>query len=287
MIAVRLMGGLGNQMFEYATAKSLALTHNTHLVLDLSHYENQPENEVPRSYELDCFRIKAKTSTEPIEKIVGKRSGFRKLIPTNPNLVLEKAFYFNREVLEAPNNSLLVGYWQSEKYFDNHIVELRKDFTFKNPLSPAKQKVAQEIASKDHPVSLQVRRGDFVSHHGSSNFHGALGLDYYDNAVKEIAKTVTGPHFFVISDDPEWCRENIKLDYPTTFVDHIPGTGHEDMNLMSRCEHHIIANSTFSWWGAWLNPNPNKIVIAPVQWFKDPAMKGQDKDVVPGSWIRV
>ncbi len=281
------MGGLGNQMFQYAAARRLAGIRNARLVLDVSHYENQPPEEVPRHYELDCFNISAKFSREPVENIVGKRQGMRKLVPLAPRIIHEKNFAFDREILRAADNILLVGYWQSEKYFKDYTDQLRKDFTFKDPLSPAKQLVANNIAKEPYAVSVQVRRGDYISHTASSNFHGALELDYYKRAVLELAKTISSPHFFVISDDPEWCKENLELGFPTTFVDHVPDTGHEDMRLTSLCKHHIIANSTFSWWGAWLNPRPNKLVIAPALWFKEPSMLKYAQDVVPRNWIRV
>jgi len=145
--------------------------------------------------------------------------------------------------------------------------------------------VADKIMTTES-VSVQVRRGDFVSHKHSSQFHGTLPMAYYRKATEELVKKIHEPHFFVISDDPDWCRQHIKFGkHPITYVDHIPGTGEEDMRLTSLCQHNIIANSTFSWWGAWLNTNSSKIVMTPKKWFVD--KKINTKDLVPTEWQRI
>ncbi len=281
MIAVKLMGGLGNQMFQYAAGKRLAIHHKTKLVLDISHYNNQPEEEVPRQYELNCFNIREHIIDQSLEE-----GGLKRLFRSvDFNIIRESHFSFDEQVLNAADNTLLIGYWQSEKYFADISDQIRKDYIFKNPLSTPKQKLAGRIKTSDQSVSVQVRRGDYISHAHSSRFHGALPLSYYSKATSVLTKAIKQPHFFVISDDTEWCRQNLKFNYETTYVDHIAGSGQEDMHLTSLCRHNIIANSTFSWWGAWLNKNSEKLVIAPKQWFKDP--KAETPDVVPADWTRV
>lgn len=284
MIAVKLMGGLGNQMFQYAAGRRLALHHKTSLLVDLSHYDNQPENEVPRFYEMGCFNIKGKLTKQPVEEVGAKTRLGRRI---SFEVIKEKSLLFDKKILEAPDNSLLIGHWASEKYFIDVADQIRQEFIFKDRLSAKKQPVERKIAQQNNSVSLQIRRGDFVSHKGSSNFHGTVPLSFYKEATAIIEKKISDPHYFVISDDPKWCRANLKglTKYPMVFVDHIPGTGQEDMNLMSQCRHNIIANSTFGWWAAWLNDNPDKVIISPASWFKDSA--AQTKDILPKSWVKL
>ena len=279
MIYVRLMGGLGNQMFQYSLGRRLALERNTKLVLDLSHLDNQPGGEVPREFELDCFKIAASLIHQPAEH----KKGFFSKAPT---VYRELHPGYDAEVLNSSNNTLLIGYWQTEKYFKARQAQIREDFTFIKPLSKKKQAIAGQIKASSNSVALQVRRGDYVTHKGSKQFHGLTPMDYYKKAVKHIASKVGQPNFFVISDDYEWCQENLKLGFPTVFVEHVPGTGQEDMNLMSQCKHQIIANSSYGWWAAWLNKSHHKIIIAPKVWFKEKTANSQI-DIVPTSWLRM
>lgn len=282
MIATKIYGGLGNQMFQYALGRSLSLECHKKLLLDLSHLVNQPKNEVPRKYELDIFNINAKTTLSPLELDSPKLF----LSRTKPyKLINERGFPFKPEILKLSDYSLLDGYWQCERYFIRYEDQIRKDFAFKKPLSKQKQLFLDEILKVSNPISLHVRRGDYVNHKASNSFQGLAGLDYYNRAVSEIVRKIEQPHFFVISDDQNWCKSNIKFNYPTTFVDSSSGPNYEDMLLMSRCQHHIIANSSFSWWGAWLNPSSEKIVIAPKNWFKEKSADASD--IVPSSWTKV
>jgi len=278
MIYVRLMGGLGNQMFQYAAGRRLAISHGTYLVLDLSHLENQPSEETPRFYELNTLKVKAKTTTQLADK--KKKSVFKK----KPDLLViqETGLDFDKNILALPDNVLLIGYWQSYKYFQDAEKQIREDFAFKSPLSSQKEKELQAIKAVKDSVAVQVRRGDYATNAETNKFHGLIPLDYYKSASRYMAKKLKTPHFFVISDDSEWCEKNLKLDYPVTFIKSVPGTGHEDMQLMSKCSNHIIANSSFGWWGAWLCDNQSKKVIAPKQWFKGTNVKMDDR--LPPGW---
>lgn len=281
MIAVRLMGGLGNQMFQYALGRRMSLDHDTDLVIDLSRLENQPEGEVPRELELNCFNIAGKYMHSPVRT----GSGLLNKLKGEYRLVEEKKLGYDPSILKAPNNTLFGGYWQTEKYFKKIEKTIRSDFTFIPPFSKSKKPVAEEIKASEGSIALQIRRGDYVTHAASSKFHGVMPLDYYYKAIKLIVKKVDNPRIFVISDDPGWCKKNLKLDHPIIFVDHIPGTGQEDMHLMSLCKHQIIANSSYGWWGAWLNSNRSKIVIAPKKWFM--ATPSDISDRLPRSWIKI
>jgi len=291
MIIVSLKGGLGNQMFQYAAGRRLANKHNTNLKLDISWFDKQqaPDSPSIREFELDCFKLKpvfakrfdlARIQMPPNNF---KRRVIRKLF--GPIEVFREADTadFLPEVLNAPNNSYLEGYWQSDEYFKDITNIIREDFTFRGDFSEKSQEIVKLIV-KVNSVSLHVRRGDYVTHAQFTEVHGMTNLEYYDKAVKELLKKVKDPHFFIFSDDPEWCKKNIKLDYPVTYVDHNK-KGADDMRLMSLCKHNIIANSTFSWWGAWLNINKGKVVIAPKRWFNDPSMSIEKR--WPESWIKI
>lgn len=289
MVIVTLKGGLGNQMFQYAAGLRLAKRHGTKLKIDMSWYSKHqsPDSPALREYELDCFSFKpsfasradlARIDTPPHSL---KRRAYRKVAgPIKLFREAETADFFP-EVLRAPNNSCLEGFWQSEEYFKDIEKFVRKDFTFSSPLNGKNRAIAEEI-KKAMSVSLHVRRGDYVSHPDLAAMHGMANLDYYKAAIKRLAAKIPDPHFFIISDDPEWCKKNIKLDFQTTYIDHNT-RGFEDMRLMSLCKHHIIANSSFSWWGAWLDSKPDALVYAPKKWFNDPKMSTEKR--FPKSWI--
>ena len=188
--------------------------------------------------------------------------------------------------MNNPKKSYFIGFWQSEKFFKNIEKIIRKEFTLKNPLSNYANVVFEKIKSTPISASLHIRRGDYVLEPHTNAYHGVCGLDYYQKAYEELVKKINSPfEIFVFSDDIEWVKENLRLPGKMHFVSNPNIPDYEEMFLMSCCTHNIIANSSFSWWGAWLNPNKNKIVIAPKQWF---ANKNEDaKDIVPESWIKI
>lgn len=278
MTIVKLIGGLGNQMFQYAAARALAERNNTNVVLDLSWF-NQDFNvdTTPRHYELSCFGLDKFTS-----KYKGTTRG--KIQRSLAKKYTEPHFHYDPNFKHLPKNTVLSGYFQSEKYFSDIRGILLEDFSWvKEPKSKNKN-LLKQIKSDLSSVSVHVRRGDYVSNENAAKFHGLTGLDYYKAVVKEMAKRVKNPKLYIFSDDPEWCKQNLKFTQLTTYISHNTD-GSEDMRLMKACKHNIIANSSFSWWGAWLNENPNKIVIAPKQWFSHP--ESNTKDVIPDSWQKL
>lgn len=161
----------------------------------------------------------------------------------------------------------LLGYWQSEQYFSRFAASIRSDFTFRQPLSGRNAVLAERISACS-AVSLHVRRGDYVSDPKNLGKHGVCSLDYYRDAIRAISRQVKDPAFFVFSDDMDWVRNNLDIGAACHFVDHNTGPeSFNDMRLMSLCRHHVMANSSFSWWGAWLSPFEDKQVIAPKRWF--------------------
>lgn len=289
MIIVQLIGGLGNQMFQYAAGRRLAHIHNTELHLDLTRFISDSL----RDYGLDKFRINAKivspdllkqvqfsrldTLRIEITNLYSKKTGFQ--------FVKEQSFDFNKQVLSLPNNVYLEGFWQSEKYFKDIQGILEQEFSIKDEQDRANRKLAELIHSTES-VNLHIRRGDYISNPATNEFHGTCSLDYYHRALEKLTKTVKKPHLFIFSDDPEWVRSNLHVVYPSTLVEiNGPEKDYEDMRLMSLCNHHIIANSSFSWWGAWLCKNPDKQVYAPKNWFN--SSDYNTKDLIPENWHRI
>jgi hypothetical protein len=271
MIVSRLTDGLGNQMFQYAAGRRLAHHHGTALILDVSLYANQPPTSTPRRYELNFFRIQAAIAQADLVHVWRK----------SPFTTFVESELCAPELLNAHDNAYLVGYWQCERYFDDIRTLIFAEFAPAGSMDKSNIITSQKI-KRSISISVHVRRGDYVN----NKFHTFMGLDYYRAAVAEITKKIPSPHFFVFSDDPEWCRENLDIGFPCTLVTHNVGPqAYWDIILMSRCHHNIIANSSFSWWGAWLNRNTDKIVIAPKQWFGDPTVDTRDR--VPDDWIRL
>ena len=280
MIVSTVMGGLGNQMFQYAAGRALSLRSDKGLRLDLGWFDSPPAHLTPRRYELDCFQIHAELcSVYPPTRA----ERIRELFGVSPRVWSEVPFRFEPRMLAAADNVRLVGYWMDERYFQEFSSELRGDFAFHDSLSGRNRELAERIRSET-AVSVHVRRKDYVTNRTVAKFHGSLDLDYYLAAGQRIIDDVRDPHFFIFSDDPDWCRANLDLGGRTTYVDH-NSRGSDDLRLMSMCSHHVIANSSFSWWGAWLNPRDEKLVVAPARWVADRSV--DTSRVVPDDWLRV
>ena len=295
MIITKLIGGLGNQMFQYAAGRRAAYVNNTSLKLDITGYENQV-GITPRKYILHIFNIKEDFATkEEINKLKGENQGFLVLIYkkiskiTKPYCqqpyVRQKYFHFDPNILKVSNDTYFDGLWQSEKYFSDISNIIRREFTLKNNPNKINNRILATIDGVNS-VSLHIRRGDYVSNPIASQTLGVLSLDYYKTALAFIAKKVKKAHVFVFSDDMSWAKKNLKTSLPIYFIDHNKENKvHEDLHLMSRCKHHVIANSSFSWWGAWLSDNSQKIVIAPKRWFNNPNLN--IRDLIPKDWINI
>jgi len=290
MIISHIIGGLGNQMFQYALGRSRSLELGTPLRLHVSDFADYG---LHQGFQLgnvfDCvFQF---ASEKEVRSFLGWRGYclWRKILRRGSaaglrgaRFVVEPHFDYWPGILETPTDCYLAGYWQSEKYFRNNEKVIRSDFTFKVPLIGPNIEAASRIANSN-AVSLHVRRGDYAANPRTLAVHGLCSLDYYRSAVDFVARHVESPEFFIFSDDIAWVREHLDITRACHYIDHNRGTdSHNDMRLMSLCRHHIIANSSFSWWGAWLNPRPDKIVIAPRRWFAG----GQAvRDLIPESWV--
>ena len=304
MIIAQLHSGLGNQLFQYAAARVVSQKLNTPLKLDITSFTSDSLYQ----YELAPFNIDATFATEqevnaavnlPVKMLPRLLLRLQnRLLPPNRRrtIVRETEYHFTNELAQATQNCYLAGLWQSEKYFMERSDLMRTEFSLKSEIRDDRPDLVHEVLTTE-AVSLVVRRGDYLRH-PDLNLYGE-DLSYHYNALELINSRVTNPHYFIFSDDIDWVKANLKITKPHTFVSEpYPGEvykinprRHLDLMLMSRCRHHIITNSTFAWWGAWLNPAPDKIVVAPKRWFKEGNRiynkVADTRDVIPEKWIQL
>lgn len=287
MVITRIYGGLGNQMFQYAIGRSISLQKKTMLKMDISSFSSYKL----RNYKLSVFNIEekfAKQSELPLlitEKNYFKKSCLQlvnKLIPTSKRLVIyEQDSITNADCLAQ--NVYLIGYWQSEKYFKKDANQIRQDFAITKKLTPSAKNWLKQIKST-LSVSLHVRRGDYVSDFKTSQRYNIDLTRYYRKSMAILKQKVNKPVFFVFSDDYKWVqgafsgKQNIRIVSDNKLQDY------EELYLISKCQHNITANSTFSWWGAWLNNSPDKIVLTPRHWYKD---QPTSPELIPNKWIKI
>lgn len=287
LIVLKLNGGLGNQMFQYACGRAVSIKKEVPLFVDCTSFPDKNG----RKYSLDGFNVKVDVADKQLlNKFKGSlTAGFFKKMGINIHSQYEcyfekELFVFNPEIFEMGDNLHLDGYWQNEKYFKDIKNTLYEDFTLRSILSK-KGILIKERIEKSNAVALHIRRGDYVSNSETNRVHGALGLNYYEKAIDIISKKIDSPHFFVFSDDIVWAENNIKSPFPIEFIKDHECSDVEELFLMSRCKHQIIANSSFSWWGAWLNKNTEKTIVAPHKWFND--FDADTKDLIPDEWIKI
>jgi hypothetical protein len=273
MVNVKLYGGLGNQMYQYAAGRVLSLKLNTGLYFDLDWFEliKGRADVVQYTYELDVFGINPKKLT------LKDRAS---LTINEPTVFKEDGYGYQPKFENLTGNVILDGYWQSYKYFENYRPQLLEDFDFASPLS-RHGKEKYELINSSQSISLHIRRVDYAKVKSINEVHGLMPISYYRNAVNDIKKSIKDPSLFIFSNDLEWCKQHINFNLPTIFMEDST-SGLEDMRLMAACKHNIIANSSFSWWAAWLNQNSNKLVYAPRNWFK--SLDSNIDDRIPKNW---
>lgn len=270
---VRLEGGLGNQMFQAAFGWSTAKKYDCPV-----YFEKRglgPGRH--RAYGLDVFKRNVEFRTPPAQAVVCRESTFA----FDPNVYRH-----------ISNYTLFTGNFQTERYFDEELV--RSAFVPLEPLSPASQRWVDQLR-QDHTCSIHVRRTDYTIA-STARYHGLATMDYYRAAIQYIKARTTDIKFFVFSDEPEWCRHHF-VGSEFQFVDangfgsgdQGPATEHEDIALMSMCKHGIMPNSSFSWWGNWLNRDRLRMVIALKDWFNPdgPAKDFDTSDICPQRWVRL
>jgi tellurite resistance-related uncharacterized protein len=282
-------GGLGNQFFEYAFGRALSVRTGGELILD----DWEVRGGRSRPLQLHHFNTKARF-TNRFENIMCRLVDSKRLrIPARilqtiapgllPTVVRRKKHGFDPEVFEIKGSVFLDGWWQSELYFRDHRELILSELSFREPPNTVNQQWLDQIHATE-AVCVHVRRGDYVSDPYILENVGLCGMEYYQAALDLIRQRVSSPTFFVFSDDPAWTRQNLPVPEPHHFISHNCGVSDwEDLRLMSACKHFVIANSTFSWWGAWLCTHSQKTVIAPKRWFA--AARLSTKDVLPEDWI--
>ena len=279
MIITRLHGGLGNQMFQYAAGATLAARLDVPLALDPRPAAAKDQGDLREIFDLPLQppdHLPPDRDSQPLRYALWRKLG------RTPVLRREDGLGYNPGFEHWGDGSYLHGYWQSERYFALLIDRLRRDFTMTPPMSSANAEMATRIGAGT-TIALHVRRGDYVALGASAVCDQA----YYDAALEAVSADLPEPpRVFVFSDDPGWARDNLSVPFEKTVVD-LNGrdTAHEDMRLMSLCTHNVIANSTFSWWSAWLNVNPAKRVAAPAQWFGNDHQ--HNPDILPEGWLRI
>jgi hypothetical protein len=282
-IVVAMEGGLGNQMFQYAAGRALALRTGTHLGLDLRPLLRHGQ----RAYGLADFQLNQGleliTDGRP-EHVGGLRRLFRRLT-SGEQTFRESGFAYDERIRSAVAPLRLEGYFQSERYFSDAADTLRADFTPHPELLAAIDTLAERLLPPGPRLSLHVRRGDYANP-ATMAVHGLMAPEYYDRALSAVTELVGQVTVCVFTDEPAWVRANLRLPAETRFISEQTRTALQDLVLMSRCNHHITANSSFSWWGAWLNPQPDKVVITPEHWFQ-PAAGLDARDLRPAGWLEV
>ena len=283
-IVVALEGGLGNQMFQYAAARAVAARTSSRLGLDIRPLRASGE----RAYSLDAFQLR-----EPLELIsegsAPRRNG---RVRSYINSLLgvdrtfrESGFRYDPAVLSITSSLRMEGYFQSERYFADIAQAIREDFIPRKDLLAEIDALAKHLIPAGPCVSLHVRRGDYANP-ATMAVHGLLDASYYEKALRLVAER-TGQSFpvCVFTDDTAWARANLPLTTDARFISEHTKTALQDLILMSRCAHHVTANSSFSWWGAWLNPSQDKVVVTPARWFQ-PASGLDTRDLRPAGWLQ-
>lgn len=281
MVIVRIWEGLGNQLFQYAYARALALRTGQKVYLDVSEYGK--DNESVREYGLCHFRIRQPTINcgrflpfTNMDKSYAVSSKYLKHFPIR--FIKEEDCYFKSDLCELKGPAYLKGWFQSEDYFKEFAYSIREEIRPRKQIRITKE--IRNILDRDDTVSVHIRRGDFKKD------HNILSAEYYENAKQTISRLIGNPYYVVFSDDILWVKTNMDFGDMCFYVDgKCDFKDYEELMIMSRCTHNIIANSTFSWWGAWLNSNKNKVVIAPKKWFLGIAKK--DTGIIPYDWIRL
>lgn len=287
MIITHLKGGLGNQMFQYACGYSLAKDYKSTNKLDISYYSSIPSNHTKRVFELSQFNISSSVAKDSeIKELIRRKNYISKSIGN----IISKIYtiftgIYPIEKYFGAKNLYLDGYFQSEKFFIKYRKDILKEFTLKKDLETKEyRKVSEMIKSNKDSISIHIRRGDYVTDAKTAKHHGVLGIEYYKQAL-EMFNTQKS-YIYIFSDDIDWVKNNFAfLPKNTYFVSKHKFNPAQEIVLMSLCKHNIIANSSFSWWGAWLNENKDKKVIAPKKWTQ--TLLSINTSITPKDWYRI
>ena len=293
IVIVKLLSGLGNQLFQYAAGRQLALMHNAELRFDTSFFDNQSL----RNYKLCHYNvIGEEASQEELASLLGRywssslvAKAYRRLethLPKRYHRRFRESewWVYEPELFRVRPSVYLEGYWQHYGYFKEFHPGILDELTLKAPYPIEAKPLFEAIENDESSVALHIRRGDYVTVIDTQKLMGVLSLDYYSQAIAHIKGKISNPTFYIFSDDLQWAAEHLKPEAPMVLVNIAGGQlDYIELDLMSRCRHAIIANSSFSWWGAFLNRNPAKVVVAPAKWAAMPNINQRIKLQLP-SW---
>lgn len=292
MVLVRLTGGLGNQLFQYAAARRLALVRETELVLDTGWFSHEAAGyPAARPYELRHLELPARVVSLPPATILRWERGLAARVGRWPGRRIRLPVIrqsddwsgLDKRVVDAPADVVLDGYWQNEDYFRDVAETIRAELTLPAAPEPRFAQLLKAIGSSE-AIAVHVRRGDYVTVPQVAEVHGALELGYYRQAVRLVAgRAGSDTHVFVFSDDPEWVEDHLAFDLPTTHIGRPGFSPASELRLMASCRHHVVANSSYSWWGAWLGERPGQVVVAPARWTRTT----DSSAIVPTRWTRI
>ena len=297
-IILQVYSGLGNQQFEYAFARALSLKYDRELILDDSYFLKRyfyPKHD----FGLYLFRLKEynashKSTSGIYREFIGILTRYRKLKILYQSI--QKLLFFNKlfpilitqnnfsESLFANNNSIIISdYFQKYDIFEQYADLLRDDMRYTYPLTKDNQEYLKEINSYK-TASVHIRRGDYLSAEQALQTFSQVSKNYYKSAIEYIQKKSNINKLVIFSNDLEWVKANLKFEIDCLYIEN-DGPDSQHQFLMTNCNHHVIANSTYSWWGAWLNPSKDKIVCVPKKWFN--AIEKQNDIYIPNGWIRI
>jgi len=284
MIITKIIGGLGNQLFQYTAGRCLAHLNNTDLKLDVTAFDEYKL----RNFDLFNLNVSAQFANDqeilnlmPSTKVA---RAWQRLLPVKKRHYYRQPFFhFDPKFYKAGANTYIKGYWQSEKYFLPIRDTIIKELTFKPGVIDNVMGFVKEL-QQAQSVAVHIRRGDYTNS-VATEMHGILPVEYYQKAMTYIRKQHEDAKFYFFSDDMLWVKDNLNIENMEFVSGKISKSHYEDFFLMSKCHHNVIANSSFGWWAAWLNNNPDKIVVAPKNWFNKGPKDTQD--LLPSSWIKI
>lgn len=272
MLMLRMTGGLGNQMFQYAIYQELLSRGKEVCIDDFTEYDGSETHHksIEKVFGVTYRKgtLKEYNRLTDSSKMIFKRVK-RKLLGRKQKVYQEKDAIKYEEKVFGYEDAYLIGYYQSEKYFADVHELIRKQFAFKEELITDKAKEYLECIESGNSISVHIRRGDYVKEKFAPIYGGICTMEYYRSAMNYMRQNVDNPKFFFFTNDPEWVKANMMEDDCILVEGNDENAGYIDMMLMSKCKHNIIANSSFSWWGAWLNSYSDKIVVAPSKWLNN------------------
>lgn len=290
MIILKLRGALGNQMFQYAFGRSLAIEKRQLLFIDDTSLDSYAKSfdiyRQSRMYKLGYFRIKALRLPFRSSRIISILRFFGRKFERIEKIDNQDPIYDEKllRIAKEAEDVYIDGHWFSEEYFIKNVAEIRKDFNLDKYMKTVSQELIEDIET-NNSVFLHIRRGDYISNSEVAKKQNIVKEDYYKRAIDYIVRAKGDIKIFVFSDDIKWVKKNFKIGIPMCFIDGDVNNPIQDLFLMSKCKHSIITNSTFSWWGAWLNNNEDKVIISPKHWFANDIPSA--KDIIPKDWVKL